>query len=124
MSPAGPALTANSQEHRVGPPRRSAAVAERTDRGVPQRVGTGFSPADGPEFSPDGTHLYFNSEVASDIPGHAQLFRVALADDEVEQLTDDERVNWFQHVSPNGRLVSYLSYPSGTQGHPAVFPYS
>ena len=92
------------------------------ESGHEQRVGTGFSPADGPEFSPDGTHLYFNSEVASDTPGHAQLFRVSLADGEVEQLTDDERVNWFPHVSPNGRLVSYLSYPPGTQGHPADLP--
>jgi TolB protein len=87
--------------------------------GCEQRVGTGFSPADGPEFSADGAHLYFNSEVASRTPGHAQLFRVALADGEVEQLTDDERVNWFPHPSPDGRLVSYLSYPAGTEGHPA-----
>jgi Tol biopolymer transport system component len=85
-------------------------------------VGTGFSPADGPEFSPDGTQLYFNSEVASPAAGHAQLFRITLADGELEQLTDDERVNWFPHVSPDGRLLSYLSYPAGTGGHPADLP--
>lgn len=90
--------------------------------GREELVGTGFSPADGPEYSPDGTQLYFNSEVASDVAGHAQLFRVATAGGEAEQLTHDERVNWFPHPSPDGRLVSYLSYPPGTEGHPADLP--
>jgi Tol biopolymer transport system component len=36
----------------------------------------------------------------------------------VEQLTFDERVNWFPHFSPDGRQVVYLSYPAGTLGHP------
>jgi Tol biopolymer transport system component len=36
----------------------------------------------------------------------------------VEQLTFDERVNWFPHPSPDGRQVVYLSYPEGTLGHP------
>ena len=38
---------------------------------------------------------------------------------EVEQLTFDERVNWFPHVSPDGRRLAYLSFPPGTLGHPA-----
>ncbi|WP_024287334.1 hypothetical protein [Cellulomonas sp. KRMCY2] len=85
-------------------------------------IGNGFSVADGPEFSPDGAWLWFNSEIASTAPGHAQVFRHRLADDTTEQLTDDERVNWFPHVSPDGRLLSYLSYPPATLGHPADLP--
>ncbi len=36
----------------------------------------------------------------------------------IEQLTFDDRVNWFPHVSPDGRSVVFISYPAGTTGHP------
>jgi Tol biopolymer transport system component len=76
-------------------------------------------PADGPEYSPDGEWIYFNSELAATQPGHAQLFRMRPDGSDVMQLTFDERVNWFPHLSPDGRWVIYLSYASGTQRHPA-----
>jgi Tol biopolymer transport system component len=37
----------------------------------------------------------------------------------IEQLTSDERVNWFPHVSPDGQRIAYVSFPPGTLGHPA-----
>lgn len=74
---------------------------------------------DGPEYSPDGKWIYFNSERGSTKPGHAQLFRISTQSGEVEQLTDDERVNWFPHPSPDGSMVAYVSFPPGTLGHPA-----
>ena len=43
----------------------------------------------GPDFSPEGHSVYFNSEVASTVEGHAQLFRHDLGGDSVEQLTSD-----------------------------------
>lgn len=76
-------------------------------------------PSDGPEFSPDGAWIYFNSEMASSIPGHSQLFRMRPDGTEPTQLTDDERVNWFPHLSPDGARLVYLSYPPGTVSHPA-----
>jgi Tol biopolymer transport system component len=75
-------------------------------------------PDDGAEFSPDGEWVYFNSERGSRVPGHAQLFRVPVAGGVPEQLTDDERVNWFPHPSPDGRRLAYVSFPPGTLGHP------
>lgn len=75
-------------------------------------------PCDGPEYSPDGTWLYFNSELAAQTPGHAQVFRMRPDGTGIEQLTYDERVNWFPHAAPDGTLVAYLSYPKGTLGHP------
>jgi len=74
---------------------------------------------DGSEYSPDGTWIYFNSERGSDIPGHAQLFRMRRDGSGIEQLTHDERVNWFPHVAPNGSVMAYISFPPGTLGHPA-----
>lgn len=77
-------------------------------------------PNDGPEYSPDGRWIYFNSELAASRPGHAQVFRMHAADGSgLEQLTFDSYVNWFPHLSPDGRHVSVLSYPQGTTGHPA-----
>lgn len=81
-------------------------------------VGDGCSPADGPEFSPDGRLLFFNSDMASSRAGHAQLFSHDLATGAMRQLTFDERVNWFAHPAPDGRRLAYLSYEPGTLGHP------
>jgi Tol biopolymer transport system component len=75
-------------------------------------------PNDGPEFSPDGKWIYFNSEREADRPGHAQIFRMHPDGTGVEQLTRDDRVNWFPHISPDGWRMVYLSYPEGTLGHP------
>lgn len=76
-------------------------------------------PDDGSEYSPDGAWIYFNSERGSTTPGHAQLFRMSRDGSGIEQLTDDERVNWFPHLSPDGRRIAYISFPPGTLGHPA-----
>ncbi|WEK05973.1 MAG: biopolymer transporter Tol [Candidatus Devosia phytovorans] len=75
-------------------------------------------PNDGPEYSPDGRWIYFNSELAAEKPGHAQIFRMQADGSGVEQLTFDSRVNWFPHLSPDGQHVAFLSYPEETIGHP------
>jgi TolB protein len=77
------------------------------------------APADGPEFSPDGAWIYFNSEYGATLPGHAQIFRMRPDGSELGCLTDDERVNWFPHPSPDGRHLLFISFPPGTEGHPA-----
>lgn len=92
------------------------------DTGAERLVGNGYSPADGPDFSPDGRQLYFNSEMASTREGHAQIFEHGLLDGRLRQLTYDERVNWFPHPSPDGRRLVYLSYEPGTVGHPPDRP--
>ena len=74
---------------------------------------------DGSEYSPDGKWIYFNSERAATAPGHAQLFRIPVGGGAVEQLTFDERVNWFPHPAPDGSSIAYVSFPTGTEGHPA-----
>ena len=75
--------------------------------------------ADGSDFSPDGEWIYFNTEQFGSAPGHAQIARVRIDGSGLEQLTADDRVNWFPHLAPVGDLAVYLSYPAGTTGHPA-----
>lgn len=80
------------------------------------------APADGSEYTPDGTWIYLNTEQFSAAPGHAQIARMRPDGSAIEQLTFDEQVNWFPHASPDGSLFYYISFPSGTIGHPADLP--
>jgi Tol biopolymer transport system component len=75
--------------------------------------------ADGPEYSPDGKWIYFNAEIGAHQLGHAQIFRMDSRDFKIEQLTFDDVVNWFPHLSPDGSRLVYLAYEKGTEGHPA-----
>jgi TolB protein len=80
---------------------------------------SGHGPDDGPEYTPDGAWVYFNTERFSTVAGHAQIARVRPDGSGMEQLTHDERVNWFPHPAPAGDRFVYLSFPPGTEGHPA-----
>jgi hypothetical protein len=64
----------------------------------------------------DGTWL-FNTERFS--PGTAQLASVRPGHGDPVRLTNDDRVNWFPHLSPDGAHLLYLSFEPGVQGHPA-----
>lgn len=75
-------------------------------------------PHDGAEFDPSGEWIHFNSERASERPGHAQLFRCRADGTGVQQLTFDDRVNWFPHVAPGGGDLVYVSFEPGVLGHP------
>lgn len=85
--------------------------------GPDRQLTTGSRPADGSEYAPAGDWIYFNTEAFD--PGHAQIARMRVDGAGVEQLTLDEQVNWFPHLSPDGRSAVYLAFPPGTQGHPA-----
>lgn len=80
---------------------------------------------DGPEYSPDSDWLYFNTEAFTSSPGHAQLARLRTSDGgapdqpALEQLLTSDTVDWFPHLSPDGRWASYIRFPRGTVGHPA-----
>jgi len=92
------------------------------DGGTDTALTTRPGPADGCEWTPDGRWVVFNTEQFSTTAGHAQLARVRPDGTGLEQLTFDERVNWFPHVAPTGDVAVYLSYPPGTIGHPADLP--
>lgn len=101
----------------------SANIFTISSTGGPIRQITfGNRPADGSEYTPDGAWIYFNTEGFNDTPGHAQIARIRRDGTGLEQLTFDDRVNWFPHLAPVGNLACYLSYPPGTTGHPENKP--
>jgi len=64
---------------------------------------------DGPEFSPCGRWIWFNSTRS----GLMQIWRMGYEGENPEQMTFDEANCWFPHVSPDGEWVSYLAYRKG-----------
>ena len=69
---------------------------------------------DGPDFTPDGQWIWFNSDRGGDMA----LWRMRADGTGAEQMTFGDRVDWFPHPSPDGQHLCYLSYPPNTQGHP------
>ena len=61
---------------------------------------------DGPEYSPDGNYIWFNSTRS----GLMQIWRMKRDGSEQTQMTANEANNWFAHVSPDGSKVVYLAY--------------
>lgn len=119
--------------HGVSPDGGELAWVEMSDFSEPGRLVIGSSSAggnsrtidtgrghlDGPEWSPDGTWIYFNTESFTSRPGHAQVARISAQGGPAELLVKSDSVDWFPHLSPDGRFATYISFPSGTLGHPA-----
>ena len=93
-----------------------------SDGGATAAVDAGPGHCDGPEYSPDGEWFYLNTESFSSVPGHAQIARIRVDGTGFEQLLKSDTVDWFPHLSPDGRLASYIRFPGGTVGHPADLP--
>jgi len=65
---------------------------------------------DGPEYSPNGEYIWFNS-VRS---GLMQVWRMKADGSEQTQMTFDEtRNSWFPHISPDGEQVVFITYFKG-----------
>jgi Tol biopolymer transport system component len=61
---------------------------------------------DGPEYSPSGQHIWFNSTRS----GLMQIWRMdADGSNPVRMLQEDANC-WFPHVSPDGNWVAYIAY--------------
>ena len=81
------------------------------------RLTTAPGLSDGPEFSPDGKYIYFNSTRS----GLMQLWRMKTDGSDQEQLTNDEFNNWFPHISPDGKWIAFVSF--GQDVKPDEHPY-
>jgi Tol biopolymer transport system component len=71
---------------------------------------------DGPEYSPDGKYIFFNSERT----GLMKIWRMNADGTDQQQVTvDDECADWFPHPSVDGKWIVFLSYDKTVKGHPA-----
>jgi hypothetical protein len=72
---------------------------------------------DGPEYSPDGRYIYYNANPT----GTMQLWRMKPDGSVKEQLTFDEYHNWFPHISPDGKWMVFISFPTDIEpsSHPS-----
>jgi Tol biopolymer transport system component len=84
--------------------------------GPEKQLTDAFDHCDGPDYTADGQWIWFNGEREGDV----QLWRMRPDGTGVQRMTNDRRVNWFPHPSPNGKHILYLAYESGTRGHPAM----
>jgi len=64
----------------------------------------------GPEYSPDGNYIYFNSERT----GHMQIWRM-LADGSGRNRLRLERERLVPHISPNGEQMVFLTYDASVK---------
>ena len=78
---------------------------------------------DGPDYSPDGKWIYFNSDRA----GGWDVWRIPAdgagpADVKAERVTSDEMEDWFPHPSPDSKWLLFLSFAKGTATHNEKLP--
>src|SRR6202011_5188982 len=95
-------------------PKTLRPISMATTGGEETRLTTAEGLDDGPEYSPDGKYIYFNSERT----GHMQIWRMRPDSSEQEQVTFDDLNNWFPHISPDGRQMVFLSFEKSVTGHP------
>jgi Tol biopolymer transport system component len=62
----------------------------------------------GPEFTPDGQYIYFNSSRT----GRMEIWRMKPDGSSQEQVTSDDFNNWFPHISPDGKSFVFISFPA------------
>jgi catechol 2,3-dioxygenase-like lactoylglutathione lyase family enzyme len=107
--------TASSYFHAWAPDSQSLAFtqgsASKADiftvpiDGGPERRLTTDTLNDGPDYTPDGKFIYFDSSRS----GKLQIWRMKLDGSAAEQITDDNGINHSPHVSPDGKAVAFLS---------------
>jgi len=71
---------------------------------------------DGPEYSPDGKYIYFNSVRT----GQMKIWRMnADGSNQIQITPDDNYGDWFAHPSPDNKWLVFVSYDKSVEGHPA-----
>ena len=84
--------------------------------GPETRLTTATGLDDGPDYSPDGKSIYFNSMRS----GKMEIWRMNADGTAPAQLTNDAYANWFAHPSPDGRWIVFISYLEDQgSSHPA-----
>ena len=83
--------------------------------GAETRLTTAPGLDDGPDYTPDGAWIYFNSVRT----GTMRIWRMRPDGSEQQQVTDDAAyADWFPHPSPDGKWLVWVSFEASVEGHP------
>ncbi len=83
--------------------------------GPETRLTTAQGLDDGPDYTPDGRWIYFNSVRT----GAMRIWRMRPDGRDQEQVTFDPQYgDWFPHPSPDGRWIVFVSFDATVDGHP------
>ncbi|TWF49722.1 WD40 repeat protein [Neorhizobium alkalisoli] len=85
-----------------------------TDGSDETRLTFGEGRNDGPDYSPDGKWIYFNSSRS----GRMQIWRVPAGGGTAERITNSPYGDWFPHPSPLGDKIVFVSYDGDVFDHP------
>lgn len=77
--------------------------------GDERRLTDGEGYNDGPEYSPDGRHIWF----CSTREGLMQIYRMGRDGKDLTRMTNTQNNEWFPHLSPDGKRVAYLTFQKG-----------
>jgi Tol biopolymer transport system component len=84
--------------------------------GEETRLTTAIGLDDGPDYSPEGQYIYFNSVRTKQM----KIWRMKADGSEQTQITpDDEYGDWFAHPSPDNKWLVFVSFDKSVEGHPA-----
>ncbi len=91
--------------------------------GAPEQLNSNPAYDDGPEYSPDGKWIYYNT----DRSGGWDIWRIPANgagpnDQKAQQITNDELEDWFPHFSPDRKWMLFLSFVKGTKTHGEKLP--
>ena len=101
------------------PQRRVRHLHDRVGRvGTEKNLTNSKGLDDGPEYTPDGSYIYFNSVRGG---GTMQIWRMKPDGTQPEQVTNDDLNNWFPHISPDGQWIAFISFPKDVD--PTDHPY-
>ena len=103
---------------RISPDKNFDVYRISVDGKDEQRLTTNPALDDGPDYSPDGRWIYFNSNRA----GSFDIWRMPATgagpgDNLAQQVTSDAPEDWFPHPSPDGKWLLFLSFAPGTKFH-------
>lgn len=74
--------------------------------GIEKQLTRQFGHNDGPEYSPCGRYIYFNSTCS----GLMQIWRMRIDGSGKQQVTDGMGNHWFPHISPDGKMLACIVY--------------
>jgi Tol biopolymer transport system component len=70
---------------------------------------------DGPDYTPDGQWIYFNSVRT----GTMRIWRMRPDGSDPQQITFDAHyADWFPHPSPDGKWLVWISFDASVEWHP------